>query len=76
MIKQRPDGSEEAYFGCSHTESYADEPNSIVCVEGWMIDVDVYTEGWQPHDFKHPCCECNYEAFERFIQEKTKCTSP
>ena len=72
MIKQRPDGSEEAYYGCSHTESYIDEPNSIVCVEGWMIDIDTYTEGWQAEDFRHPCRECNAEAFKLFMQERNQ----
>jgi hypothetical protein len=63
--KPRPEG--EAYYGCDHTESYIDEPHSIVCVDGWMIDVDTYTEGYEEHDFKHPCRNCNPIAFKKYV---------
>lgn len=67
--KSRPKDGDEAYYGCDHTESYIDEPHSIVCVEGWMIDVDNYMEGWFSHNFKHPCRNCNPLAFQEYLKE-------
>ena len=66
--RPRPsDDSAPHFYGCDHTESYIDEPHSIVCVEGWMIDVDTFTEGYESHDFKRPCRNCNPNAFKRWI---------
>lgn len=66
--KPRPESSDWP-LGCDHTESYIDEPHSIICVSGWMIDVDNYYEGAADHDFTHPCRKCNPIAFKEWVQE-------
>ncbi|MFC5356415.1 Lar family restriction alleviation protein [Azospirillum himalayense] len=55
--------------GCEFTMSYADEPNSIVCRNGHMIDIDVFTEGFDEGDFFHPCPKCNADAYAAWKAE-------
>ncbi|MFC5353490.1 hypothetical protein [Azospirillum himalayense] len=55
--------------GCEFTMSYADEPNSIVCRNGHMIDIDIFTEGFDESDFFHPCPKCNADAYAAWKAE-------
>ncbi len=55
--------------GCEFTMSYADEPNSIVCRNGHMIDIDTFTEGFDESDFFHPCPKCNADAYAAWKAE-------
>lgn len=55
--------------GCEFTMSYADEPNSIVCRNGHMIDIDTFTEGFDESDFLHPCPKCNADAYAAWKAE-------
>ena len=51
---------------CEYTEDYTDEPHGIVCAEiegeNVLIDVDEYMEGYDPHELRLPCPNCDMTA--------------